>query len=250
MAKLFHEINSLADVLGAHADNRMKTNTFLKNTIEDISHQLKTPLAALNIYNGILQDDELSVEERNRFINLSEKELERMEVLIQNLLKLTKFDSGNVMFTYAEESAEEMILELYERFIVRAEHEKKKIVLHTEDVMCTCDRIWTMEALGNLVKNALDHTKEGGEIHLKCKKSGDDVCFIVEDNGSGIHEDDIFYIFSRFYRSRYSKDVAGIGLGLSLAKAIIENQRGLIEVESQLGKGSVFSVFLPNPTKL
>ena len=78
----------------------------------------------------------------------------------------------------------------------------------------------------------------------------EDVCFSIEDNGTGIHEDDLYYIFNRFYRSRHSNDGAGIGLGLPLTKAIIENQKGIIEVESQLGKGTVFSVYLPIPTKV
>ena len=250
LAKLFHGINSLADVLGAHADNRKKTNIFLKHTVEDISHQLKTPLAALNIYIGILQDENISGGERKKFVNLAEKELERMETLIQNLLKLTRIDSGNVHFSIKAESVAEMLLEVCERFSVRVDREKKKIRLETDDIVCACDRVWTTEALCNIVKNALDHTEEGNEIVLKCGMSGGDVCFSIEDNGTGIHEDDLYYIFNRFYRSRHSNDGAGIGLGLPLTKAIIENQKGIIEVESQLGKGTVFSVYLPIPTKV
>jgi len=245
LAKLFHQINSLAGILRAQSDNKSKTNQFLKSTIEDISHQLKTPLAALNIYIGILQDDSLSVEERNRFVNLSEKELERMDLLVQNLLKLTKLDSGNIEFSINEESAEDMLLELCERFSVRAENEKKRIKLETEDISCLCDRTWTLEALGNLVKNSLDHMDENSQVTLRCKSSGEDCLIEVEDNGFGIHEEDLYYIFNRFYRSRFSKDKSGVGLGLSLTKAIIESQNGSISVDSILNKGSVFSVYLP-----
>ena len=107
-----------------------------------------------------------------------------------------------------------------------------------------------MEAVSNIVKNALDHTKAGDEIHICWKQLPAVKQIIIEDNGSGIHSDDIHHVFKRFYRSRFSKDTQGIGLGLPLAKAIIEDHNGTIEVNSTLGVGTTFTINFLNPTKL
>lgn len=247
--RLFHEINSLAAILNAHVESRSKTNEFLKNTIEDISHQLKTPLAALNIYIGILQDEKTKEDERKKFVALAEKELERMEHMVQNLLAITKIDSGTINFNIKSESAEDMLLEVYERFNVRAEKEKKRLLLDTEDVSCLCDRYWTTEAIGNIVKNALDHTSEGGKIVLSSKTSGENCAICVEDDGEGISDEDIFYIFKRFYKSKNSPDISGVGLGLPLARSVIEKQSGQIDVNNKNKQGVTFSIFLPSKAK-
>lgn len=244
--RLFHEINSLASILNAHVDERSKTNEFLKNTIEDISHQLKTPLAALNIYIGILQDSKTGAAERDKFVALAEKELERMELMVQNLLALTKIDSKTVNFKIQNESVEDMLLEVYERFNVRADKEKKKMILETEDITCRCDRYWTTEAIGNVVKNALDHTFEGGEIVISSRMAGGSCLICVEDNGEGISDEDIFYIFKRFYKSKNSSDISGVGLGLPLARSVTESQGGQIDVSSKTGQGAKFSIYLPS----
>ena len=106
------------------------------------------------------------------------------------------------------------------------------------------------EAISNLVKNALDHTEKGGIIRIEWRAFTSIVQITVKDNGSGIHSEDLHHIFKRFYRSRFSKDTQGIGLGLSLAKAIIEAHNGTIEVDSTLGVGTSFTINFLNPTKL
>ena len=203
--RLFHSINSLAAVLNAHADNELREKEFLKNTISDISHQLKTPLAALNIYNGLLQDEDIEVSSVKEFAGLSEQELDRIETLVQSLLKITRLDAGAI------------VLE---------------------------------KAIDNIVKNAFDHTESGATIRVAWKELPSGVQIVITDNGCGIHPEDIHHIFKRFYRSRFSKDTQGIGLGLPLAKAIIEAHGGLIEVESELGIGTSFIMNFPIPTKL
>ena len=250
LSRLFHEVNSLAAILRAHADDKTRNSEFLKSTIQDISHQLKTPLAALNIYNEILQDEDLDAESVKKFLNLSEQELDCMELLIQNLLKITKLDAKTILFHQKAESAKELLFCVGERFAVRAQKEEKTIQWDCQDISVYCDKEWTMEALGNLVKNSLEHTNKGNTIILRCRRVGDMACFQVEDDGMGIHEEDIYYIFKRFYRSRFSKDKSGIGLGLALVKSIVESQDGIVEVQSIFGKGSTFSIFLPIPTKL
>ena len=116
--------------------------------------------------------------------------------------------------------------------------------------MLFCDRDWLGEAIGNIVKNALDHTGKGDTIYIKWTALPSAVQITIKDNGCGIHPEDLHHIFKRFYRSRFSKDTQGIGLGLPLAKAIIEAHGGLIEVESELGIGTSFIMNFPIPTKL
>lgn len=249
--RLFHSINSLAAVLNAHADNELREKEFLKNTISDISHQLKTPLAALNIYNGLLQDEDIEVSSVKEFANLSEQELDRIEVLVQNLLKITKLDAGSIAFEKEIENVADMMQDLELHFAYRAKQEQKEIVLSgADDISLFCDRDWLGEAIGNIVKNALDHTGKGDTIYIKWTALPSAVQITIKDNGCGIHPEDLHHIFKRFYRSRFSKDIQGIGLGLPLAKAIIEAHGGLIEVESELGIGTSFIMNFPIPTKL
>ena len=249
--RLFHTVNSMAAVLNAHADNELREKEFLKNTISDISHQLKTPLAALNIYNGLLQDGDMELSAVKEFADLSEQELDRIETLVQNLLKITKLDAGAIVLEKTTENVADMMRDIELHFAYRARQEKKEIILSGSDHLSLfCDRDWLNEAIDNIVKNAFDHTESGATIRVAWNELPSGVQIVITDNGCGIHPEDIHHIFKRFYRSRFSKDTQGIGLGLPLAKAIIEAHGGLIEVESELGIGTSFIMNFPIPTKL
>lgn len=249
--RLFHSVNSLSAVLNAHADNELREKEFLKNTISVISHQLKTPLAALNIYNGLLQDEDMELSTVKEFADLSEQELDRIETLVQNLLKITRLDAGAIVLEKATENVADMIRDIELHFAYRARQEKKEIILSGSDhVSLCCDRDWLSEAIDNIVKNAFDHTENGAAIRITWKALPSGVQIVVKDNGCGIHPEDIHHIFKRFYRSRFSKDTQGIGLGLPLAKAVIEAHGGAIEVDSELGRGTSFTMNFLIPTKL
>lgn len=249
--RLFHTVNSLAAVLNAHADNELREKEFLKNTISDISHQLKTPLTALNIYNGLLQDGDMELSAVKEFADLSEQELDRIETLVQNLLKITKLDAGAIVLEKATENVADMMRDIELHFAYRARQEKKEIILSGSDHLSLfCDRDWLNEAIDNIVKNAFDHTESGATIRVAWKELPSGVQIVITDNGCGIHPEDIHHIFKRFYRSRFSKDKQGIGLGLPLAKAIVEAHNGTIEVDSELGIGTTFTMNFLIPTKL
>lgn len=249
--RLFHSINSLAAILNAHASNESREKEFLKNTISDISHQLKTPLSALNIYNGLMQEEAEELPLIKEFAELSEQELDRIETLVQNLLKITKLDAGTIMIKKAIENVGDILRDVELHFAYRAKQEQKEIILSgPDDVLLNCDRDWLIEAIDNIVKNALDHTDKGDTIHIEWKAFTSSVNISIKDNGRGIHPEDLHHIFKRFYRSRFSKDKQGIGLGLSLAKALIETNGGTIEVDSELGKGTIFTMIFLIPTKL
>lgn len=241
--RLFHEVNSLVSILNAHAENEKQVKEFLKNTMSDISHQLKTPLAALNIYNGILKEETESGSSVEEFVKLSEQELDRIETLVQNLLKIAKLDAGTICLEKSREYVSDLMRTVEKRFRFRAEQEGKEIILSgSEEITFFCDRSWMLEAVGNIVKNALDHTKEGGVIRIEWKFFASVVQIVVKDNGSGIHQEDLYFIFKRFYRSRFSQDTQGIGLGLPLAKAVVEAHNGTVEVDNILGGGAAFTM--------
>ncbi len=243
MYKLFHSVNTLVSVLNAHIENEFRTKEFLKDTISDISHQLKTPLAALNIYNGILQSETENLPDLKEFTILSEQELDRIEVLVQNLLKITRLDAGSIIIEKKIENVSDMMHDIEQHFAYRAKQEQKELILSGDDeITLFCDREWMIEAVSNLVKNAFDHTDAGKHICVEWKQMSDMLQIVVEDNGCGIHSEDIYHIFKRFYRSRFSKDTQGIGLGLPLAKTIIELHGGNMKVDSVLGKGSAFII--------
>ena len=216
MYKLFHSVNTLVSVLNAHIENEFRTKEF---TI------------------------------------LSEQELDRIEVLVQNLLKITRLDAGSIIIEKKIENVSDMMHDIEQHFAYRAKQEQKELILSgDDDIMLFCDREWMIEAVSNLVKNAFDHTDAGKHICVEWKQMPDMLQIVVEDNGCGIHSEDIYHIFKRFYRSRFSKDTQGIGLGLPLAKTIVELHGGNMKVDSVLGKGSAFIINLfglkENITKL
>ena len=250
MYRLFHEVNSLVTMADAHADSERRAKEFLRRTISDISHQLKTPIAALNIYNGILQQETADAATVREFTSLSEQELDRIESLVQSLLKMARLDAGAITLERSLENVFDLLEHIKRQYSFRAEQEGKEIVLEgDEQTVFSCDRTWLAEAIGNLVKNALDHTAQGDRILVLWQQSPCLTQITVEDTGSGIHSEDLYHIFKRFYRSRFSKDTQGVGLGLPLAKSIVEAHQGSIEVHSKLGQGTAFTINFPIMTK-
>lgn len=252
--RLFSKVNTLAAVLNAHAENETRAKQSLRDTISDISHQLKTPLAALNIYIGILQQEtetQPEAVESQKFLALAEQEIDRIDSLVQNLLKIAKLDVGTVRFEMQPQNISDMVESLAQPFEEQSRREQKTLLLSGDENLClNCDRVWLTEAISNLIKNAFDHTQAGDTIAVTWKQAASTLQIIVKDNGCGIHPEDIYYIFKRFYRSRFSKDTQGVGLGLPLAKAVIEAHNGTITVDSELGAGTTFTVCFLIPTKL
>lgn len=241
--RFFSAVNQLATALQAKSENELAGRTFLKDTISDISHQLKTPLSALNMYQEIISEEPGNPETVMRFSGKAALALQRMEQLIQSLLKITRMDAGSISFDKKKHAMGELARQSAALFLPRAQAEGKELIVsgNPEEALC-CDLQWTGEAIGNLLKNALDHTGPGGHVRLSWERTPAMLRILVKDDGCGIAADDLPHIFKRFYRSKHTQDTPGIGLGLSLAKAIIEGQGGILSVQSRPGQGTLFTV--------
>ena len=238
---LFHAINEMATILSAHAENQRQTKEFLQDIISDVSHQIKTPLSALKMYHEIIESHKNDAATVSSFTEKSQREIKRMEDVIYTLLKLARLDAGIIQMEKVPENLSVLMQDVLERFETWAEREHKTITLSgKENVVLSCDALWVSEAIGNIVKNALEHTENGGHIEVKWSQSPLMTQIEISDDGKGIHPEDLYNIFKRFYRSRYSSDVHGIGLGLPLAKSIVEAHGGTISVTSTLGSGTAF----------
>ena len=247
---LFHRINELAAILSAQAEHEKQTRIFLQDMISDVSHQLKTPLAALKMYDEIMAQEGTDSGTIHAFSQKSLREIRRVEDVVYTLLKIARLDAGVVRLEKAEENIEMLLRDVTERFETLAAQEEKKIVLSgNHDVSLYCDALWMSEALGNVVKNALEHTQRDGKVVISWEKTPLLTNIVVEDNGTGIHQEDIHNIFKRFYRSRFSQDTHGIGLGLPLAKSIVEAHQGTISVTSKAHQGSRFVLSFFHLTK-
>ena len=246
---LFHAINEMATILSAHAENQRQTKEFLQDIISDVSHQIKTPLSALKMYHEIIESHKDDASAVSSFTEKSQREIKRMEDVIYTLLKLARLDAGIIQMEKAPENLSVLMQDVLERFETWAEREHKTITLSgKEDVVLSCDALWVSEAVGNIVKNALEHTENGGHIGVKWSQSPLMTQIEISDDGKGIHPEDLYNIFKRFYRSRFSSDVHGIGLGLPLAKSIVEAHGGTISVTSSLSAGTTFTLNFFNLT--
>ena len=246
---LFHAINEMATILSAHAENQRQTKEFLQDIISDVSHQIKTPLSALKMYHEIIESHKDDATTVSSFTEKSQREIKRMEDVIYTLLKLARLDAEIIQMEKAPENLSVLMQDVLERFETWAEREHKTITLSgKENVILSCDALWVSEAIGNIVKNALEHTENGGHIEVKWSQSPLMTQIEISDDGKGIHPEDLYNIFKRFYRSRFSSDVHGIGLGLPLAKSIVEAHVGTISVTSSLGAGTTFTLNFFNLT--
>ncbi len=240
--RLFAAAEQLAAALKAGIDAERHTKEFLKDTVSDISHQLKTPLAAVKMYAEIIADEPGNLETVCTFAEKSLTSISRMEGLIGALLKMMRLDAGSITFSQETMRAADLAARASAELQTRAAHEGKHLTFSGDPALTLqCDPAWTAEAIGNLIKNALDHTRRGDTVSVCWEPSPAMLRITVSDTGAGIAPDDLHHIFKRFYRSPAAKDSQGVGLGLPLARAVIEGQGGLLTVQSEPGQGTVFA---------
>lgn len=214
----------------------------LANAIADISHQLKTPLTSMIVMNDLLKTEESETKKRE-FLKTQSAQLDRMNWLIQTLLKLSKMDAGTITMNPERVEAKKIVSEMLKPFEIQMDIKNIKCVRKVADISLKCDRNWTIEALQNIVKNCIEHMEEGDSLSVVTNETNIYTEIIITDTGCGISEEDLPHIFERFYKGRNAgKD--SVGIGLALAKTIMTSQHGDILVESKEGSGITFNVRL------
>lgn len=242
LSSLKDDIYKMTIKLKNMADNSNKEKKYLATTLSDISHQLKTPLTSLFVFNEILKQDNLDLKTRKEILEKSEKQLERIKWLITSLLKMSQLDSGSITLQKDKVNLQKLINESCEPFLISLDLKNVKLQINIDKkAFIICDKNWTIEAISNIVKNALEHVKENGTITIQSITNPIYLKLEIIDDGEGIKAEEINHIFERFYHGNKNKD--SIGIGLNMSKMIIEKQKGHIEVESKLNKGTKFSIY-------
>jgi signal transduction histidine kinase len=219
-----------------------RDQVFLAQAIADISHQLKTPLTSLMMMNDLLRSEE-DAERRQKFLAAQSQQLDRMNWLIQTLLKLSKLDAGTVELRKENVAASRLIASAVRPFEIPMELKGIKAEIGETDLILRCDWNWTLEALQNIIKNCVEHMDHGGVLRIACEETGIFSEIRISDTGCGIAQEDLPHIFERFYKGKNAgKD--SVGIGLALAETIVKQQHGEILVQSQEGIGTVFQVRL------
>lgn len=241
LSLLDNQIYRTAVKFREQAENSNKDKENLQKSLSDISHQLKTPLTSIIVMvDNILDDDDMPLEIRREFLNDIKHNTNTISFLVQSLLKLSKLDAEAVKFRYEQVEVKSIVDECIKNTAVMAEILGVRLETDCNDIILNCDRKWLCEAVTNIIKNCIEHS-QNGNIKITADQNKLYTKISIKDNGSGITKEDLPHIFERFYKGKNSSDDS-VGIGLSLAKTIIEKQGGYISVSSELNKGSEFVI--------
>lgn len=221
---------------------------FLKDVMSDISHQLKTPLASLNIFIDLLLNDKLETEEeKKKILGEAENQMTRMEWMVLSMLKLARIEARVIDFDIKKSSVGAILDEVRGAISYLTDRKKQKLIIDevSEDAVVSVDPQWLTEALINIVKNASDYSDEGKDIEIHVEVNNVFTRIFIRDHGIGIEESEIANIFKRFYRISNEVNPNSVGIGLALSKSIVEGMDGQIRVSSKVGEGTEFRVQVP-----
>lgn len=239
---LKNEIYKLTMILSRQANQLQVEKEQLADAISDISHQLKTPLTSMTVLADVLSREDLEPEKRKEFTKTLDTQLERMEWLLTSLLKLAKLDAGTIKFRKETVPAVELIDKASKPLLIPMELKEQTLVV--EDigkVSLKADPNWTTEAFINILKNCTEHTPVGGTLTIHTEDNPIYTGIQITDTGNGIRKEDLPFIFKRFYKGKNASEES-VGIGLAMAKSIIEKQNGDITVTSKPGQGTSFVV--------
>lgn len=243
LSVLKQEVYKTSLMLRSEADNSLKDKLNLKDSLSDISHQLKTPLTSITIMiDNILDNEEMDSKTRRKFLINIKREIININFLVQNLLKLSKFDANVIKFNKEEVLIKDIVDEAINKVSALSELKGVSIkVSGDKGSTIKCDFMWEVEALSNIIKNSIEHIDGNGFVEVNYTKNKVYSRILIRDNGVGISEEDLPYIFDRFYKGKNtSKD--SVGIGLALSKSIIEKDNGSISVKSTPKIGTVFTI--------
>lgn len=243
-ARLQHQLLKLRNILTAQNQMLAQEKEQIKTLISDISHQIKTPIAAANTFAELLSDGELSAEERTEYITTLQMSLGKLTFLTNSLIKLSRLESGIISLKPEKNSLNEIVLQAVKTIYAKA---KEKGILITfecdQSFEAVLDFNWTAEAISNVIDNAVKYTPQGGFVCLQITEYPSFLRLDISDSGVGIPEEEQAKIFGRFYRGKQSVGTDGVGIGLYLTREIINKQNGYMKVSSD-ENGSTFSMFL------
>lgn len=240
---LKQEIYKTTIMLKENAENSLKDKINLKNSLQDISHQLKTPLTSINILlDNIIDDPKMNIETRQDFIKQIKREITNITFLVQSILKLSKFEANTITFNKENVSVKKIINETIKNVSNLSDLKNVKIEINNKcKNKITCDYNWQVEALTNILKNSIEYSFENNKVLIECEDNNLYTQIKIKDHGKGMDDEDTLNIFKRFYKGKEAnKD--SVGIGLSLSKTIIEKDNGIVIVESKKGKGTTFTI--------
>lgn len=244
-ARLQHQLLKLRNILTAQNQMLAQEKEQIKTLISDISHQIKTPIAAANTFAELLSDGELSAEERTEYITTLQMSLGKLTFLTNSLIKISRLESGIISLKPEKNSLNEIVLQAVKTVYAKA---KEKGILITFECAQAFEAVldfnWTAEAISNVIDNAVKYTPQGGFVRLQITEYPSFLRLDISDSGVGIPEEEQAKIFGRFYRGKQSVGTDGVGIGLYLTREIINKQNGYMKVSSD-ENGSTFSMFLP-----
>lgn len=241
LSLLKNEIYKTTIMLNEISEISKKDKKELEESLEDISHQLKTPLTSILIMiDTLLDDEDMDQNTREDFLRNMKREVMNINFLVKSILKLSRLDTNTVKFICKKESVKEIINEAILNVSLLSDLKNVKIEINLSDLFITCDYKWQIEALTNILKNSVEHSYENNKVLIESSENNAYVKITIKDFGTGIAKEDINHIFERFYKGKDS-DYDSIGIGLALSKSIIEKQNGKISVESS-DDGTSFTI--------
>lgn len=240
---LKNEISKTTTMLRQVADNSVKDKLNLKDSLGDISHQLKTPLTSITIMiDNILDNPDMDEKIRKKFLINIKREILNINFLVMSLLKLSKFDANVVKFNKESVYLKDIIIESIKNVSMIKELKNITIKVSGDDnIKLLCDFKWQVESITNILKNSIEHTSEYGTVEVNYSENKLYTRILIKDNGKGINSDDLPHIFDRFYKGKNGSDDS-FGIGLSLSKTIIEKEGGSITVKSTPNIGTIFTI--------
>ena len=240
LAILHSEIYKMTVRLREQQNNLINDKKYLADSIADISHQIRTPLTSINLLVQLLSAPNLTDERRQELTHELYGMLSRIDWLITTLLKISKLDAGTVTFKKEKVSLQTLINKSCSTLLVPIELRGQELVINTNGDFVG-DLSWTCEAIGNIVKNCMEHTQEGGKIEIETCENALYTEITIKDNGTGIAKEDMPHIFERFYKGKDSDDKS-FGVGLALSRMIITSQKGTVKAENCNPHGAKFTI--------
>lgn len=243
LSRLRNELYKTTVILREAAENSEEEKEKLSIAIADISHQLKAPLTSIRIMlDNISDNPDMPQEIREDFIQDISKQVEHMSSLVISLLKIAKFDAGTIKMENEEIDAKKLIDSVINNLAILIEIKEIEVITKIDEkAIFIADYKWQQEALTNILKNAIEHSQPKSNIYIIVENTSIFLKIKIKDEGQGIEQKDLKHIFERFYRAKNCNEDS-IGIGLSLAKTIIEQNNGYIKATSEVGKGTLFEI--------